>query len=171
MYDGLISLNDEFNCENGSFEYHTKKITDHESYSMLTASQIIHHSSNIGIIKIMDQVGPKRLFSMSRDFGFGSRTGINLNGEVSGKLNHFNDWSAVSLGMIAMGHEVGVTAIQLASAYCALANGGYLLKPRIVHQIMDESENIIYSEEPVVLRKIADESTIESVGKCYEVSL
>ena len=163
LYDGLISLNDEFNCENGSFEYHTKKITDHESYSMLTASQIIHHSSNIGIIKIMDQVGRKKLFSMSRDFGFGSKTGINLNGEVSGKLNHYNDWSAVSLGMIAMGHEVGVTAIQLASAYCALANGGYLLKPRIVQQIMDESENIIYSEEPVVLRKIADESTIKSV--------
>ena len=163
LYDGLISLNDEFNCENGSFEYHTKKITDHESHSMLTASQILHHSSNIGIIKIMDQVGRKRLFSMSRDFGFGSKTGINLNGEVSGKLNHFSDWSAVSLGMIAMGHEVGVTAIQLASAYCAIANGGYLLKPRIVHQIMDESENIIYSEEPVVLRKIADESTIESV--------
>ena len=163
LYDGLISLHDEFNCENGSFEYHTKKITDHESYSMLTASQIIHHSSNIGIVKIMDQVGRKKLFSMSRDFGFGSKTGINLNGEVSGKLNHYNDWSAVSLGMIAMGHEVGVTAIQLASAYCALANGGYLLKPRIVQQIMDESENIIYSEEPVVLRKIADESTIKSV--------
>ena len=100
---------------------------------------------------------------MSRDFGFGSKTGINLNGEVSGKLNHYNEWSAVSLGMIAMGHEVGVTAIQLASAYCALANGGYLLKPRIVRQIMDENKNIIYSEEPVVLRKIADESTIESV--------
>ena len=102
---------------------------------------------------------------MSRDFGFGSKTGINLNGEVSGKLNHYNDWSAVSLGMIAMGHEVGVTAIQLASAYCAIANGGYLLKPRIVKQIMDESENIIFSEEPVVVRKIADDSTIESVRK------
>lgn len=163
LYNGLINLHDEFNCENGSFEYHTKKITDHESYSMLTASQIIHHSSNIGIIKIMDKVGQKKLFSMSRDFGFGSKTGINLNGEVSGKLNHYNDWSAVSLGMIAMGHEVGVTAIQLASAYCAIANGGYLLKPRIVQQIMDESGNIIHSEEPVVLRKIADESTIESV--------
>ena len=163
LYGGLISLHDEFNCENGSFEYHTKKITDHESYSMLTAPQIIHHSSNIGIIKIMDQVGQKKLFSMSRDFGFGSKTGINLNGEVSGKLNHYNDWSAVSLGMIAMGHEVGVTAIQLASAYCAIANGGYLLKPRIVQQIMDESGNIIHSEETVVLRKIADKSTIESV--------
>ena len=64
-----------------------------------------------------------------------------------------------------MGHEVGVTAIQLASAYCAIANGGYLLKPRIVKQIMDESKNIILSEEPVVLRKIADDSTIESVRK------
>ena len=62
-----VNLRSEFNCENGSFEYHTKKITDHESYSMLTASQIIHHSSNIGIIKIMDQVGRKKLFSMSRD--------------------------------------------------------------------------------------------------------
>ena len=163
LYNGQINLHDEFNCENGSFEYHTKKITDHESYSMLTTSQIIHHSSNIGIIKIMDQVGQKKLFSMSRDFGFGSKTGINLNGEVSGKLNHYNDWSAVSLGMIAMGHEVGVTAIQLASAYCAIANGGYLLKPRIVQHIMDESGNIIHSEEPVVLRKIANEATIESV--------
>ena len=165
LYNGIINLSDEFNCENGSFEYHTKKITDHDSHSMLTPSQIIHHSSNIGIIKIMDQVGQKKLFSMSRDFGFGSKTGINLNGEVSGKLNHYNEWSAVSLGMIAMGHEVGVTAIQLASAYCALANGGYLLKPRIVRQIMDENENIIYSEEPIVVRKIADELTIKSVRK------
>ncbi len=165
LHDGIINLNDEFNCENGSFEYHTKKITDHDSHSMLTPSQIIHHSSNIGIIKIMDQVGQKKLFSMSRDFGFGSKTGINLDGEVSGKLNHYNEWSAVSLGMIAMGHEVGVTAIQLASAYCALANGGYLLKPRIIRQIMDENENIIYSEEPIVVRKIADELTIKSVRK------
>ena len=165
LHDGIINLSDEFNCENGSFEYHTKKITDHDSHSMLTPSQIIHHSSNIGIIKIMDQVGQKKLFSMSRDFGFGSKTGINLNGEVSGKLNHYNEWSAVSLGMIAMGHEVGVTAIQLVSAYCALANGGYLLKPRIVRRIMDENENIIYSEEPIVVRKIADELTIKSVRK------
>jgi len=163
IYDDIINLNDEFNCENGSFEYHTKKITDHESYSMLTPSQIIHHSSNIGIIKMMELVGKKKLFSVSRDFGFGSKTGINLNGEVTGKLNHYNEWSAVSLGMIAMGHEVGVTAIQLASAYCALANGGYLLKPRIIRQIMDESEKIIHSEEPVVIRKIADETTVKSI--------
>ena len=60
----------------------------------------------------MDQVGQKKLFSMSRDFGFGSKTGINLNGEVSGKLNHYNEWSAVSLGMIAMGHEVGLNEKQ-----------------------------------------------------------
>ena len=161
--DGAINLEDEFNCEDGSFEYYTKKITDHESFSMLTLPQIMHHSSNIGIVKMMEKVGRKKLFTVSRDFGFGSKTGISLNGEVTGKLNHYNDWSAVSLGMIAMGHEVGVTAMQLASAYCVIANGGYLLKPRIIRQIMDQSENIIYSEEPVVVRKIADSATMKSV--------
>ena len=62
-----------------------------------------------------------------------------------------------------MGHEVGVTAMQLASAYCVIANGGYLLKPRIIRQIMDQNENIIYSEEPIVIRKIADSATMKSV--------
>ena len=161
--DGTINLEDEFNCEDGSFEYYTKKITDHESFSMLTLPQIMHHSSNIGIVKMMEKVGQKRLFTVGRDFGFGSKTGISLNGEVTGKLSHYNDWSAVSLGMIAMGHEVGVTAMQLASAYCVIANGGYLLKPRIIRQIMDQNENIIYSEEPIVIRKIADSATMKSV--------
>ena len=164
IYNEKIGLENEFNCENGSYEYYTKKITDHEKFGMLTLPQIMHHSSNIGIIKMMDQVGSKTLFSVSRDFGFGSKTGISLNGEVTGKLSQYTDWSAVSLGMIAMGHEVGVTAIQLASAYCAIANGGYLLKPRIIHQVMDQSENIIYSEKPVVMRKIADTATMKNIS-------
>ena len=163
IYDGTIGLEDEFNCEDGSYEYYTKKITDHESFSLLTLPQIMHHSSNIGMVKMMEKVGQKKLFTIGRDFGFGTRTGISLNGEVAGKLNHYDEWSAVSLGMIAMGHEVGVTAMQLASAYCVIANGGYLLKPRIIHQIMDQNENIIYSEDPIVVRKIADSSSIKNV--------
>ncbi len=165
LHNGKIGLENEFNCENGSYEYYTEKITDHEKYGMLTLPQIIHHSSNIGIIKMMDQVGPKNLFTASRNLGFGSKTGISLNGEVTGKLNQYTDWSAVSLGMIAMGHEVGVTAIQLASAYCAIANGGYLLKPRIIHQVMDQSEHIIYSEEPMVMRKVAETTTMKNICK------
>ena len=163
IYDGQIGLQDEFNCENGSFKYYSEEISDHEEFGMLTLSQIIQHSSNIGIIKMMEQVGPKTLFSKSRDFGFGSKTGISLNGEVTGKLKKHTEWSAVSLGMIAMGHEVAVTAIQLAVAYSSIANGGYLLKPLIVNQIMAPEGSIVYDEEPIVARKIADTVSMKNI--------
>ena len=77
----------EFNCENGLYQYYTISIKDHKPYSMLSTSQIIQHSSNIGIIKIIEKVGPKTLYNISRDFGFGSKTGIKLDGEVKGTLN------------------------------------------------------------------------------------
>ena len=165
IYNKKISLKEEFNCENGEYQYYTIPIRDHEKYGMLTLPQIIHYSSNIGVIKMIERVGPKTLYTISRDFGFGSRTGISLNGEVTGKLNSVKDWSAVSLGQIAMGHEVGVTAIQLATAYCAVANGGYLVKPRLVRQIMNHAETVVYSEEPAILRKVANEHTMAQIRK------
>ena len=113
----------------------------------------------------MERVGTKSLYQTSRDFGFGSTTGISLAGEMSGKLSTVKNWSAVSLGQIAMGHEVGVTAIQLASAYCAIANGGYLVTPRLVRQIIDRNQEVIYAEEPSVIRKISDQKTMENIRK------
>ena len=130
---------------------------------MLSASQIIQHSSNIGIIKIIEKAGPKALYSISRDFGFGSRTGIKLDGEIKGTLNPFINWSAVSLGQIAMGHEVGVTAIQLAMAYCAIANGGYLLKPKLIRQVINDENLPVFIEKPIIVRKIADEKTMREI--------
>ena len=65
---------------NGQYQYYTISIKDHKPYSILSTSQIIQHSSNIGIIKIIEKVGPKILYNVSRDFGFGSKTGIKLDG-------------------------------------------------------------------------------------------
>ncbi len=165
----LINIENEFNCENGFYQYHTIPIKDHgndgKGHGMLNLPQIIQYSSNIGIIKIIEKVGPRILYTTSRDFGFGSKTGISLNGEIPGKLNQFNEWSSVSPGQIAMGHEVGVTAIQIANAYCAIANGGYLLKPRIIKQILDEDNNVINSGSPIIVRKISDEKTMEELRK------
>ena len=97
--------------------------------------------------------------------GFGSKTGIKLDGEVKGTLNPYKNWSAVSLGQIAMGHEVGVTAIQLAMAYCAIANGGYLLQPKLIRQIIDNKNMTIHVEDPTVIRKIANEQTMFEIKK------
>ena len=168
LNNDIINLENEFNCENGTYQYYTIRIEDHgneQGYGMLTLPQIIQHSSNIGIIKMIEKVGPKILYTTSRDFGFGSKSGISLNGEIPGKLNSFQDWSAVSLGQIAMGHEVGVTAMQLAMAYCAIANGGYLLKPRIIRQIIDNDGELVYEEKPIVIRKISQTEKIEQIRK------
>ena len=160
-----VSLEEEFNCENGKYAYYNITVRDHDEHAMLTLPQIIQFSSNIGVIKVMERVGTKSLYQTSRDFGFGSTTGISLAGETSGKLSTLKNWSAVSLGQIAMGHEVGVTAIQLASAYCAIANGGYLVTPRLVQQIIDRNHEVIYAEEPSIIRKISDEKTMENIRK------
>ena len=168
LNNDIINIENEFNCENGTYQYYTIRIEDHgneQGYGMLTLPQIIQHSSNIGIIKMIEKVGPKILYTTSRDFGFGSKSGISLNGEIPGKLNSFQDWSAVSLGQIAMGHEVGVTAMQLAMAYCAIANGGYLLKPRIIRQIIDNDGELVYEEKPIVIRKISQTEKIEQIRK------
>ena len=94
-----------------------------------------------------------------------SKTGIKLDGEVKGTLNPFVNWSAVSLGQIAMGHEVGVTAIQLAMAYCAIANGGYLLQPKLIRQVIDGRNFPLHVEKPVIIRKIANENTMYDIKK------
>ena len=114
---------------------------------------------------MIEKVGPKTLYNNCREFGFGSKTGISLDGEIAGKLNPFMEWSSVSLGQIAMGHEIGVTALQLATAYSAIANGGYLVKPRLVKQIIDENNNVVYNEKPTIIRRIANENTIENIRK------
>ena len=165
LIDDRVEPSQEFNCENGKYQYYTISIKDHKPYSMLSTSQIIQHSSNIGIIKIIEKVGPKTLYNTSRDFGFGSKTGIKLDGEVKGTLNPFLNWSAVSLGQIAMGHEVGVTAIQLAMAYCAIANGGYLLQPKLIRQVIDSQNLPLHVEKPVIIRKIANESIMNDIKK------
>ncbi|NQV37877.1 MAG: transpeptidase family protein [Candidatus Marinimicrobia bacterium] len=158
-----VTADQEFNCEYGGYTLKDVRINDHEEYGLLTVVQIIQHSSNVGIIKIAETIGKNSFYRYCRDFGFGSNTNINLTGEVNGTLRKVDDWSDISLAELSMGHEIGVTALQLAVAYSAIANGGYLLRPRLVHQIVDQNGQIVYRETPEVIRKIASPQVMESV--------
>ena len=160
-----VKLNDEFNCENGEYIYYNVPIRDHEKKGMLTLHQIIQNSSNVGIVKVAEKIGARALYKTSRSFGFGSKTGISLKGESSGKLSPIKDWSAVSLGQIAMGHGVGVTALQIAMAYSAIANGGYLIKPRLIKQVLNHKNEVVYSEEPSIIRKISNDKDLVEIRK------
>ena len=158
-----VSLFDEFYCEDGQFTVAGKTITDHEKFGLLTFPQIIAHSSNVGTIKIAQELGRNPLYQYSRDFGFGTLTGIRFPGETQGTLRQTKDWSEISLAEVSIGYEVGVTALQMVSAYAAIANGGFLLKPRLVEQILGQNGNEVYAEKPEVIRKVADPEIMATV--------
>ena len=165
LSENKINLAEEFNCENGKFEYFNQIVKDHEPYGMLTLPQIIKHSSNIGIIKIAERLGSRTIHKYAKLFGFGSSTNIGIRGETSGSLKPYNNWSRISLGQISMGHEVAVSTMQLAAAFAAIANGGYLVKPYIVEQIVHSDNKIEKNSETRFKRKIANQKIMNEVKK------
>jgi len=160
LAENKISLTEEFNCEEGEFDYFGSSIKDHEPYGQLNPIQIIKHSSNIGIIKIAERIGSNSLYKYAKIFGFGTPTNIDIVGETSGKIKPERQWSRISLGQISMGHEVAVNTLQLAIAFSAIANHGYLIKPFIIDKIYNQNKKIKLQNSAIVKRQIADEKII-----------
>src|SRR6266446_991629 len=127
----LIRPEEVFNCENGAVYVAGHRIRDHKPFGLLTVSDILAQSSDVGAIKIALRLGAPKFYDYIRAFGFGQPTGVDLPGESKGLLRRLENWSAVSIGSISMGQEVGVTPIQLISAVSAIANGGLLYKPHV----------------------------------------
>jgi len=150
----IYNLNDKIFCENGNYKIAGVPIHDHKSFGNLTFKEVIEHSSNIGVAKIARKIGKKRVFDMARAFGFGNRTGIDLPGEASGRLRNANFWSKSDATRIPIGYGVSITTLQLANAYAAVANGGYLLRPHIVKRVLSPDGEIIKEIEPDTIRKV-----------------
>jgi cell division protein FtsI/penicillin-binding protein 2 len=105
---------------------------DHHAYGDLSVEDVLVKSSNIGMAKIGERLGLESLYEATRSFGFGRRTGIELPGEVAGLLHPFSQWNVYSLGSVPMGQELAVTPLQLITAHAAIANGGHLVRPRLL---------------------------------------
>ena len=110
----------------------------------MSFEEIIKKSSNLGMAKVGMLLGEGELYRYLGKFGIGEGTGVDLPGEVSGCLRPLSRWSGLSLRSITMGHEVDITPLGLLSAFCALGNGGVLLKPRIVDRIESPSGQILH---------------------------
>lgn len=144
LESGIISPNDSIFCENGQLPVAGGQIIrDTHPSGWLTVREIVEESSNIGIVKIARKLDKGPLFRQMRLFGFGAKTGADLPGEASGHIRHPDAWSQRSLETIAIGQEVAATALQVASAYGAVANGGRLMTPRIFHRASREDSTII----------------------------
>ncbi len=151
LTDGVVDLNERIDCEQGTMIVANSRLHDHQPYGFLTPQQIIQHSSNIGAAKIGMRLGAERLRYWLTAFGLGQRTGIDLEGEASGLLRPVSQWSGLSVASHAIGQELGITPLQLVTAYAAIANGGWLVRPHLVEAVVaaDGSVSRPASVDPV----------------------
>jgi cell division protein FtsI (penicillin-binding protein 3) len=137
----------------------TRVITDaHKTAGNLTLAQAIQVSSNVAMAKFSLRLSPEEQFEMLRDFGFGTPSGAEFPSESRGRLARPDKWQPMyTRASVAMGYEFGVTPVQLAAAYGAIANGGLLLTPTLVREIRNPTGELIYRHEPepVVTPQIA----------------
>jgi len=150
-------------CENGAFNYGGRYLHDDHPNGDLSVEDILVKSSNIGAAKLALGLGEQRFYGYIRAFGFGERTGIALPGEIPGLLYPPHRWSKLSITRIPMGQEVAVTPLQTIAAMCAIANGGKLMMPQIIHDITDEKGQTISSFPPVEIRQVVTPSTAREV--------
>jgi cell division protein FtsI (penicillin-binding protein 3)/stage V sporulation protein D (sporulation-specific penicillin-binding protein) len=160
-----FSLNSYIFCENGIWNYGGTPLHDHAAFSDLSVKDILVKSSNIGAAKMAVSLGDQKFYEYIRRFGFGERTGIELPGEIPGMLRSPNSWSKISITHIPMGHEIGVTPLQMATAMCAIANGGKLMTPRIVKSITTSDGKTISTMSPIVLRQVISPQTARQIGE------
>jgi len=163
LEEKAVKPGDKFFCENGEYKWCGHTYHDHKPHGWLEFRDVIKFSSNIGTMKAAQRLGKDRLYKYIKKFGFGSKTGIDLPGEVNGIATHPSTWSKLSLCSISMGQEVTVTAIQLACAISALANGGNLVKPRIVERIQDRTGHAIQKFESKKPQRVISEETAKEM--------
>lgn len=162
LEERLVRPDDMFFGEQGSIQVGTLTIRDHEKFSWLTFREVIERSSNVGAIKVGQRLEKERLYDYLTRFGLGSRTGVDFPGEATGLLRPPQQWSDVSLASLSIGQELAVTALQLATAFSALANGGMLIRPHLVKAIIKDGE-VVQETAPVQVRRVISEATARQV--------
>jgi cell division protein FtsI (penicillin-binding protein 3) len=122
-------------CENGSYAVRGAVIHDSHPHGSLSLDEVLALSSNIGAAKVCQQFSPAEIYDKLRSFGFGNPTQIEIAGEQSGVVPPPSTWSGPTQATLAYGHGISCTPLQVTMAYAAIANGGTLMKPRLVHAI------------------------------------
>jgi len=159
--DNIYHSTDIIDCRTRTIGNRT--ISDVKPLTYLTFKNVIARSSNCGITRIADNIQPFQLYKMLTDFGFGHKTGIILNGESAGVLRHPSKWSKYSHHSISFGQELTTTTLQLAFAYAALANGGRMLQPQIIHSIEDHNRELTFEPKMTVLRQVSNQYSLDTL--------
>ncbi len=168
---GLVKPEDKIDCQMGQIVVAGRVIHDHHPFGVLTVADALAQSSDVGAIKLGLLAGNESMYDYMKRLGFGSRTGVDLAGESPGILRPVNRWQPSSIGSIAMGQEVGVTPLQMATAYSVLANGGTLVKPHLLRELRAPDGSVLFQAKPETRPALKPETTEALRGMFEGVTL
>ncbi len=187
IQEGKVKPTTSFHCGNGKLNLFGRVIHDHDPYGYLAVEDILAKSSNIGAIRVAQELTEKKFFDYIKLFGFGSRTGLPMPGESSGRVLRLSKWSKSSIGSVAMGHEIMATTVQLGQGASVIANGGQLVPARLVRQIRSSSNEgfqmkqagyelptaprrtVLSPETVVQMRKMMEHVVLTGTGKSAKI--
>jgi cell division protein FtsI (penicillin-binding protein 3) len=163
LEEGVIKPTDRVYGENGAITVANATIHDWKKYGWLTFTEVLQNSSNVGSIKVGLMLGKERYYKYITGFGFGAPTNLGLPGESRGQLRPPTQWSGLSLATMSIGQEISVTAVQMVSAFAAVANGGRLMQPQIIRAVLDGQGREIRSFEPIAVRQVISPDTARTL--------
>ena len=153
--EGIMTTESIVFCEFGRYRLPNRRvIRDVSEKGKLSLSEVIHKSSNIGMIKIVQELGPELFQTYVDRYGFGEKTGVDLPYEQRGSLYTLRRWDTNSLGSVPFGQGISVTPLQMVNALVVIANGGILRRPFITKEIRDAQGNLIKKNRPTEIRRV-----------------
>ena len=168
LSNGLATLEDSVETAEGSWTVSGRTVSDTHVSGDMTLGDALRVSSNVGVSKAAQALSAGQQYENLRDFGFGVETGVDLPGEVGGTLQRPDRWSKQSAVSLSIGYEIGVTPLQMALAYGALANGGVLMQPRVVSEVSDAGGVVLERQRPKEVRRVIPEAVARELGTVLE---
>lgn len=165
LEEGLTKESEVFFCDNDGLKIGSRTIKDshkHENEN-LTFHDVLVQSSNVGIAKAIARMSDEDFYTHLRSFGFGERTDLPIKGEVSGTLWKIKHWNKLTKANMSFGQGISATPLQVAMAYCAIANGGRFVRPLLVKGILDDKNEVIEEFETIEIRRVISESTSKRI--------
>jgi len=148
LEEAVVTPATEFDVSDGFIDVGTMRVYDSRRQDKLLFTEVIKTSSNVGTIQMGSLLDNRIFHGYIRKFGFGSRTGVDLPGEAPGIVRDYKKWSNTSHAAISIGYEVAVTPLQILRAYAAVANGGWLVSPHVVREVVASDGTVLKQFNP-----------------------
>jgi len=169
MHEGVVTEDEPIDCQGGRYRVANHVYKDwKDGFGVMPFRDVLANSSNVGTIKVCQRMAPDTYYGWISDFGFGTRTEIDLPSETTGLLQGVGQWSKLTQSSMAFGQEISSTPIQLATAISVVANGGLLVQPHVLREMRDRAGNVVRVGEPVVRRRVLKESIARRVALMME---